>query len=107
MNAVKKETIGTSLNEITNETNHDPSFIAQTFILVIITLGSSFFYLPWAAKQVGILFTIILIWTSGLINFVYSRILCIGFGVTESRTYDECMSIILGNVFLKDTRVHL
>jgi amino acid permease len=69
------------------------------FLLIITTLGSSFFVLPYCAKKIGILSTLIMVCLSALISYSCSSILYAGFKHTKAKTYSECMEALLGARF--------
>lgn len=97
-------------NESQNlSTNHNRSFFNRTFgriepgsirgnlfLLMVITIGSSFFVLPHLARQIGLLFTVLLVLFSGFLSYMCSKILYIGFQETDAKTYNECMERLLG-----------
>lgn len=66
------------------------------FLLIVTTIGSSFFVLPHCARQIGLFFTLFLVVGSALLSFVCSQILYVGFVETKATTYNECMEALLG-----------
>lgn len=74
----------------------DGSLRGNILLLIITTMGSSFFYLPYCAKRVGIMSTIIMLGISAFVSFYSSMLLFHGFSNTSAKTYDECFEKILG-----------
>lgn len=72
------------------------SLRGNIFLLCVSTIGCSFFYLPYYAKEVGLLMLIVMIIIPGLISYYSSSLLYIGFKHTKAQTYDEVMKGILG-----------
>lgn len=72
------------------------SLRGNILLLIITTMGSSFFYLPYCAKKVGIMSTILMLAISGFISFYSSMMLFHGFSNTSAKTYDELIEKILG-----------
>ena len=66
------------------------------FLLIVTTLGSSFFYLPFFARKVGLLSTLFMVFFNAFLAYMCSKILYLGFKMTKAKTYSECMEIILG-----------
>jgi hypothetical protein len=65
-------------------------------LLTITTMGSSFFYLPYLAKDIGFIAVIMLLLCSATISALSSKVLYLGFKYTGATTYDECFNILLG-----------
>jgi amino acid permease len=65
-------------------------------LLSITTMGSSFFYLPYFAKQIGIIATLITLVFTATVSYFSSTILYQGFKHTGAKTYDECFEKLLG-----------
>lgn len=59
-------------------------------------MGSSFFLLPYSAKQIGIAFVLIMLTFSAGISYLSSAMLYMGYKETEAKTYNECVTKILG-----------
>lgn len=74
----------------------DGSLRGNILLLIITTMGSSFFYLPYCAKRVGIMSVILLLALSAFVSFYSSMLLYHGFSSTNAKTYDECIERILG-----------
>lgn len=72
------------------------SLRGNILLLVITTMGSSFFLLPYCAKRVGIMTTIGMMAISALVSYYSSILLFHGFSNTSAKTYDECVEKILG-----------
>ena len=72
------------------------SIRGNMFLLIVTTIGSSFFVLPHCARKIGFFAVAILIIFSALLSFLCSEILYIGFEETNSKTYNECMESLLG-----------
>lgn len=68
------------------------------FLLIITTIGSSFFYLPYAARQIGLVFTLILLVTAALLSFFSSLILIKAFEKTKAPTYNDGVKQLVGPV---------
>lgn len=66
------------------------------FLMTISTVGCAFFYLPYYAKQVGIMMVIMLLAIPAFLSYYSSYKLYYGFKQTKAKTYDECMKSILG-----------
>lgn len=66
------------------------------FLLIMTTIGSAFFLLPYTAKTVGLFTVIIFLLSAGLLSYLCSLILYFGFAYTKAKTYNECMEKILG-----------
>lgn len=74
----------------------DGSLRGNIVLLIVTTMGSSFFYLPTCAKHVGIISTILMLSVSAFVSFYSSMLLFHGFSNTSAKTYDECIEKILG-----------
>ena len=72
------------------------SLRGNILLLIITTMGSSFFLLPYCAKRIGIMTTIGLLAVSGFISYYSSMLLFHGYSNTSAKTYDECVEKILG-----------
>lgn len=66
------------------------------FLLIITTLGSSFFYLPYLARKTGLFSTILMVTFNAILGYICSRVLYLGFKQTKAKTYSECMELLLG-----------
>lgn len=80
----------------TFSTMGEGSLRAQIFLLIITTMGSSFFLLPYSAKQIGIAFVLIMLTFSAAISYTSSAMLYMGYKETGAKTYNECVTKILG-----------
>lgn len=74
----------------------DGGIRGNIFLMTISTVGSTFFYLPYYAKQVGIATIILLLAIPACLSYYSSYKLYHGFKHTKAKTYDECMRSILG-----------
>ena len=69
---------------------------SNIFLMIVSTMGCSFFFLPYYAKKVGLLTVIFLTCLPAGISYYSSKKLYQGFKETKAKTYDECMKSILG-----------
>lgn len=83
------------------------SLRAQIFLLIITTMGSSFFLLPYSAKKIGIGLVLGMLTFSAVISFYSSAMLYAGYNETHAKTYNSCMTLVLGKVESAETRLHL
>lgn len=65
-------------------------------LLTMATTGMSFTMCHAHAKNIGLFFFLLLLWGSGVVSYVSNMILYQGFKYTKAKTYDECISIVLG-----------
>lgn len=72
------------------------SLRAQILLLIMTTLGSTFFFLPYCAKRTGLLPTFSMLLISACASYASSSILYIGYENTKAKTYNECMELVLG-----------
>lgn len=91
----------------TFSTMKEGSLRAQIFLLIITTMGSSFFVLPFSGKKIGIGFTILMLCFSAFVSFASSSILFMGYRETKAKTYNECVKMILGWVISSENRVYV
>lgn len=88
---------------------HGISWIVSTFsrvekgclegnilLLIISTMGSGLFYIPYCAKRVGLMLTFFMLAISAFVSYYSTHGLYIGFKNTNALTYDECVYKILG-----------
>lgn len=69
----------------------------NVFLFIITTTGCSFTFLPYYAKQSGLLLITILLIIPALISYFSSMILYWGFKATQAKDYGECMKKIMGS----------
>lgn len=65
-------------------------------MLSIATLGSSFFFLPGLAKNLGIGTILCMLIFGASISYISSIILFKGYTETKEKTYTACVERILG-----------
>jgi amino acid permease len=68
------------------------------FLLTVTTLGSSFFYLPYVARQIGLASNIILLLLAASLSFCSSKILIMAFERTRAPTYNDGVRLLIGPV---------
>lgn len=74
----------------------DGGLRGNIFLLTISTVGCTFFFSPYFAKQIGLGTIIILLAVPALISYYASSKLYTGFKHSQAKTYDEVMKTILG-----------
>lgn len=75
----------------------DKEIWGNAILLMIATVGSTFFYMPYHARQIGLLSTVIMLLVSAGFSYGCSIILLMGFQYTKAKTYNECMEKVLGS----------
>ena len=66
------------------------------FLLIVATMGSSFFYLPYCAKQIGLFTCFGMVVLCAVVSYFSSLVLYSGFKYTGAKTYDECIEGFFG-----------
>ena len=72
------------------------SLRGNMFLLIVTTIGSTFFILPHSARQIGIFLTALMLFASAFLSFYCSQMLYLGYKETKAKTYNECMEGMLG-----------
>ena len=65
-------------------------------LLTMATTGMAFTMSHGHAKNIGLFLFLILLWGSAFVSYISNMILYQGFKYTKAKTYDECITIILG-----------
>jgi hypothetical protein len=76
---------------------YDTEILGNSVLLIIATVGSTFFYLPHFAREIGLLSTTLMVLASAGLGYGCSVILLIGYKYTGAKTYNECMERMLGS----------